>query len=76
MTKVSKVRELTGEELAKKEADLREELFRLRFQQATGQLENPIRLRVLRRDLARVMTIRHEMAAAGKDMPAASEKAE
>ena len=62
--KASKVRELSGEELSKKEMDLREELFRLRFQQATGQLENPVRLRMLRRDLARVMTVRREQEAA------------
>ncbi len=60
--KASKVRELTGEELTKKEQDIREELFRLRFQHVTGQLENPIRLRHLRRDLARTITIRKEKA--------------
>ena len=70
--KASKVREMTAEEIAKKESDLREELFRLRFQHVTGQLENPIRLRHLRRDLARVMTIRREMA--GKAENASTEK--
>jgi large subunit ribosomal protein L29 len=58
--KAAKVRELTGEELAKKEQDLREEMFRLRFQHVTGQLENPVRLRHLRRELARVLTVRQE----------------
>lgn len=58
--KASKVRELTGEELTKKEQDLREEMFRLRFQHVTGQLENPVRLRHLRRELARVITVRQE----------------
>ena len=60
--KASKVRDMTAEEMVKKEKDLNEELFRLRFQHATGQLENPTRLRYLRRDLARIMTIRREMA--------------
>ena len=64
--KAAKARELTEEELVKKERDIREELFRLRFQHATGQLENPIRLRMLRRDMARVITIRKEKAAAAR----------
>jgi large subunit ribosomal protein L29 len=58
--KPQKMRELTVAELEKKERDLREELFRLRFQHVTGQLENPIRLRLLRRELARVITIGKE----------------
>ena len=73
--KASKVRELTGEELTKKERDLREEMFRLRFQHVTGQLENPMRLRQLRRDLARTITIRREKAAAEKDAARLKEKA-
>ena len=44
-------------ELEKRLADLRAELFNLRFQHATGQLENPIRLRDVRRDIARVLTV-------------------
>jgi large subunit ribosomal protein L29 len=67
--KASKVREMTAEEMTKKEQDLREELFRLRFQHATGQLENPIRMRHLRRELARVMTIRREQAAKAESAP-------
>jgi large subunit ribosomal protein L29 len=73
--KASKVRELTGEELTKNAQDIREELFRLRFQHVTGQLENPMRLRHLRRDLARIITIGREKAAAERDLTKLKEKA-
>lgn len=73
--KASKVREMTGEELAKKERDLREEMFRMRFQHVTGQLENPVRLRYLRRELARVITIRQEKDTREKTPSTANEKA-
>lgn len=53
------LQEQTDVELEKRLAELREELFNLRFQHATGQLENPIRLRDVRRDIARVLTIQH-----------------
>ena len=69
MMKAAKIREMTADEVATKEKDLREELFRLRFQHATGQLENPIKMRHLRRELARVMTIRREMAATAETAP-------
>jgi large subunit ribosomal protein L29 len=55
--KAKELRERSDEELAKQLTDLQEELFNLRFQQSTGQLENPIRLRELRRDIARVKTV-------------------
>ena len=58
--KAQKLREMTPEELEKKDHDLREEMFRLRFQHVTGQLENPIRLRSLRRELAQVLTVARE----------------
>lgn len=48
--------EMTAEELDRKFQDLKTELFNLRFQNATGQLDNPIRLREVRRDIARVKT--------------------
>jgi large subunit ribosomal protein L29 len=48
-------------ELAEKEKQLREAAWKLRLQKATGQLENPTRLRVLRRDLARVKTYRRAL---------------
>jgi large subunit ribosomal protein L29 len=54
--KMSELREKTAVELAALERDLRLELFNLRLQQASSQLEKPARLRVLRRDVARVQT--------------------
>lgn len=50
------IQELTPAELKRREAELREEVFRLRFQHHTGQLASPIKLRTTRRELARVLT--------------------
>lgn len=58
--KASELRELTIEELDKKIDDLKQELFNLRFQMATGQLDNPIRIRQVKRDIARTKTILRE----------------
>ena len=54
--KMSELKDLTVTELAAKGRDLRQELFNLRLQQATSQLEKPARLRTLRRDVARIET--------------------
>jgi large subunit ribosomal protein L29 len=54
------LRDLSPEELAKKEAELREDLFKLRMRAAVSQLENPSRIRQLRRDIARIHTVRRE----------------
>ena len=56
------IRDLRPEELATTEAEVREELFRLRVRGATGQVDNKMRARLVRRDLARVLTIRREKA--------------
>ncbi|HHT37584.1 MAG: 50S ribosomal protein L29 [Candidatus Wallacebacter cryptica] len=58
--KAKELRELSAEELDKKLAELKEELFNLRFQLATGQLENPMRVRAVRKDIARVKTVMTE----------------
>jgi large subunit ribosomal protein L29 len=58
--KSSKVREMGPEELRAKERELQEQLFRLRVQQSIGQLENAIKLRETRRDIARVKTVLKE----------------
>lgn len=58
--KAKELRELTTEELEQKRSDLREDLFRLRMRKAVGQLENPIRLRQLRREIARISTLLRE----------------
>jgi large subunit ribosomal protein L29 len=57
------VRDLGEAELAQKERDIREELFRLRLRGATGQIENKMKARIVRRDLARVLTLQRERAA-------------
>jgi large subunit ribosomal protein L29 len=54
--KATELRELPTAELEQKLADLREERFRLRFRSATESIENPIRFRTIRRDIARVLT--------------------
>jgi large subunit ribosomal protein L29 len=54
--KISEMKDLTPTELAAKGRDLRQEMFNLRLQQASGQLEKPARLRNLRRDIARIET--------------------
>jgi large subunit ribosomal protein L29 len=54
--KISDIRDATLVELNAKNRDLRQELFNLRLQQASAQLEKPARLRLLRRDIARVET--------------------
>ena len=51
------IRELTEEELQERYDDVQQELFNLRMQKSTAQLENPARLRILRRDMARIKTI-------------------
>ncbi len=56
------LRDLSDEELAKRLADTREELFNLRFQAATGALDNTARLGLTKRDIARILTIRAERA--------------
>jgi large subunit ribosomal protein L29 len=58
--KAEKIREMSAEELQHKAKELREQLFRLRFQKSLGQLDNALKLREARRDIARVMTILKE----------------
>lgn len=55
-----KLRELSDTELDKKLADLKEELFHLRFQHAINQLDNPMRLKAVRKEIAIVKTIMRE----------------
>ncbi len=51
---------MTDEELNRQMAETRQELFNLRFQSATGALENSARLRTAKREIARILTVRHE----------------
>jgi large subunit ribosomal protein L29 len=58
--KVEEIRKMSSEELNKELASLKEELFKLRFQHATNQLDNPAQIAQVKRDIARVMTIQRE----------------
>ncbi len=62
--KARELRDKTVDELRQQEGTLREQIFKLRFQKATGQIENPARMRMARKELARVLTILNEKAAA------------
>ena len=55
--KAAELRDLGADELGTKERELTDELFRMRIQKSMGQLENPDKIRMMRRDLARVKTV-------------------
>jgi len=69
--KAFQLREKSLDELKTQEKTLREHIFKLRFQKATGQAENPQRIRLVRKELARVLTVIRERSAAASP---ASEK--
>ena len=58
--KARELRDLSREDLLRKVDELRTELFNLRFQKAVGQLGNPMRIRQVRKDIARVLTVLRE----------------
>ena len=58
--KVNEIRDLSPDERVDKIKSLKEELFNLRFQHATGQLENPMRIRDVKRSIAQIKTIQRE----------------
>ena len=58
--RAKQLRDMTDEELERALADRRQELFNLRFQSATGALENPARLKLAKREIARILTVRNE----------------
>jgi large subunit ribosomal protein L29 len=58
--KARQLRDMTDEELDRRMAETRQELFQLRFQTATGALENSARLRLAKREIARILTIKNE----------------
>ena len=60
--KVKEIRELTTAEMLDKDKQLKEELFNLRFQLATGQLENTARIKEVRKSIARIKTVLREQA--------------
>jgi large subunit ribosomal protein L29 len=61
--KAPALRERSHEELTKTLSDLEEQLFKLRFQKSTGQIENPVKIREVRKDIARVLTVINERQA-------------
>lgn len=67
MTKLAELRELGGEDLAKRVLDLDDRVFRLRMQQGTGEGDAPNKMRELRRERARVKTLLRELELAAED---------
>ena len=59
------IRDRSDDELRKALGDLEEQLFKLRFQKSTGQIENPIKIREVRKDIARVLTVMGERQTEG-----------
>ena len=65
--KASEIRKLSPKELDAKLLELKDELFKLRFQQAINQLENPMRISAVKKDIARVKTLLREIELNGDD---------
>ena len=62
--KIQQLRDKSIDELKTREKDLREQLFKLRFQRATGRIENPMKMREVRREIAQIQTLLNERASA------------
>ena len=62
--KASEIRKMSAEELDKQLVELKDELFKLRFQQAINQLDNPMRSNAVKKDIARIKTVQNENGAA------------
>lgn len=69
--KANELRDMTDEELVERMRETRKQLFNLRFQQATGQLDNPRKLGLVRQDIARIMTVQNERRAGAAEGPGA-----
>ncbi len=65
--KIRELRELSVEELRQKELELKDQLFKLRFQKSLGQLDNPMKIRNIRKDLARIKTLLKESQKKGTE---------
>ena len=59
--KAAEIRNLSAAELDAKLAELKDELFKLRFQQAVNQLDNPMRIKAVKKDIARIMTVQRDI---------------
>jgi large subunit ribosomal protein L29 len=64
--KISEIREKSPSDLANLEAELKQELFKLRFQNATNQLANPMKIRSVKRDIAKIKTVQREKELKGE----------
>ncbi len=73
MTKPEELRDLSDEELDTKFAEAKEELFNLRFQLVTGQLDNPMAIKIMRKEIARILTVIRERELAVLEGAAAEE---
>ena len=65
--KAAEIRNLSAEELEAKLAELKDELFKLRFQQAVNQLDNPMRIKAVKKDIARIKTVQRDIELHGTD---------
>ncbi|HOA33476.1 MAG TPA: 50S ribosomal protein L29 [Clostridiales bacterium] len=65
--KASEFRKMTAQELDAKLLELKDELFKLRFQQTINQLENPMRIRAVKKDIARLLTVKREKELHGSE---------
>lgn len=59
--KASEIRKLSAEEMNAKLLELKDELFKLRFQQAVNQLDNPMRISAVKKDIARILTVQRDI---------------
>ncbi len=59
--KASEIRKMSEKDLDKKLHDLKDELFKLRFQQAINQLDNPMRINAVKKDIARIKTVQRDI---------------
>jgi large subunit ribosomal protein L29 len=69
--KVKEMRDKTDAELQTRQKELTEQLFKLRFQKATGRMENPMKIRQVRREIARIKTLLTERSRANSQQPTA-----
>ena len=65
--KASEIRKMSAQDLDKKLHDLKDELFKLRFQQAINQLDNPMRINAVKKDIARIKTIQRDIELHGAE---------
>lgn len=65
--KASEIKSMSAEEMDAKLLELKDELFKLRFQQAINQLDNPMRISAVKKDIARILTVKRDIELHGKN---------